>query len=247
MKLPGLIAFYLIYLCVSLLKSPVQNIDKPYIKFLDVGQGDATLIVTKTGKKILIDGGPGNDIDWYFSSSSIIGECHIELMILTHDHADHSDGLERLLKHCKVDDYRKRLYAGDMITVDTTNLRVLWPPKDYDFTNTKDINDSSIVILLEDGDFSALLAGDVGGKVLCSLDYSKYLKGNLDVYKVSHHGSITGYCDKLPVSKETTSVIFVGKDNKFGLPDEPVLENLTAKQSTIRRTDEEGTIELKME
>jgi competence protein ComEC len=177
------------------------------------------------------------------------------MIILTHLHDDHSFGLKRVLKRCSVKVISSNLVCfvpdtagnkpisedlvkGDSFMLDGISFHVLWPPVDF---KSKDLNDTSIVLELDYGNYEALLSGDVSGKILCSLDNFEVLNRDLDLYKVSHHGSITGMCDKL-IPK--VSVISVG-ENKFGHPDARIIKYLESVGSQVRRTDLEGIIEIK--
>jgi competence protein ComEC len=257
MSISSLIIIYLIHFLFSFASNiatgePGTGLS---IKILDVGQGDAILITTPNDKKILIDGGGNYDVDSYLNNGMPLEPCVLDMVILTHLHDDHSFGLHRVLKRCtvrvissnltgfidaatKAKPIIKTLVRGDNFVIDGVSFYVLWPPVDY--TN-KDLNDTSIVIMLDYKDYEVLLSGDAGGRILCSLDNLETLNKHLDLYKVSHHGSITGLCNKL---LPKVSVISVG-ENKFGHPDDRVIKFLESVDSKVKRTDLEGTIEIK--
>ena len=247
MRLPFLFTIYILYF---LLHSGVyfganfrrQNL---VIKILDVGQGDSTLITTPSGKHMLIDGGGDYTADWLYFSETRKPSCFIDLVILTHEHDDHKVGLDRILERCKVGMYKK-LYKGDTLVIDEVSIKVLWPEKGY---SSSDLNDLSTVVLLDYGKFEALFTGDAGSKIFSRLDENvlkESIQGDLDLYKVPHHGSRTGLNRAfLYEYKPLASVIPVGKDNKFGHPHQETLEFLSLLGGDIYRTDIHGTVEMK--
>lgn len=235
MRLAFFASLSLIYIVVSIIS--LVSVKKPYIKFLDVGQGDSVLVGTPGGKLVLIDGGGNYEADSQLPSGVFFNKCEIEVMILTHPHADHSLGLERIQKRCKVHYFLDfdNVHMGKSFEVDGVVFKVLWPPDKY---NPSDKNDLSVVLLLEYQGFSALLTGDAGGAVLCGLKVP-----NLDMYKISHHGSITGLCEKI---NSRLAVISVG-ENTFGHPSEEVLESLQKSKMRVYRTDTNGTVMILLE
>ena len=79
-----------------------QNVNNNLsIKVLDVGQGDAILINSGNSGSMLIDGGDNWDVDWYLSKQFVFPRCNINALVVTHPHADHLYGINRILKRCK--------------------------------------------------------------------------------------------------------------------------------------------------
>lgn len=239
------------------------------IKIFDVGQGDAILIKTSQGKLILIDGGPDFEVDWHLQDQLLINSCKIELIILTHPHQDHLRGLNRLLKRCRIKyvlfdnfEYGSREYqewlenvknldvlnfsSGDILKIDELNLVILWPPANG--YQNKNINSTSIVILLDSGDFEALLSGDLETDVSGEIDYgliNRYLDGRLELYKAGHHGSVNGFHEALLNKlKPELCVISVGEGNRYGHPHQKVLDALNRLGCRVKRTDQDGNIEV---
>ena len=235
---------------------------------LDVGQGDAALVVTPQNVRILIDGGPGDNI--LQKLSQVLGALNrrIDVVILTHPDADHMEGLIPVLKRYKVGavfrtDAQKntaafatfenlmrerrvsdaRLYLGDKLTVnDGTSLTVLWPPAGN--LNSK-TNESSIVGLLSYKGYDFLTTGDIGSateRELLRMIKPEYLESH--VLKIPHHGS--GYSSNyefLNLVKPKVAVISVGAKNLYGHPNSEVLSRLGALNSEVFRTDINGTVE----
>ena len=112
---------------------------------------------------------------------------------------------------------------------------------------TDDINDNSIVMKLEYNSFSCLFTGDISKQIEQDLakKYGKKLKAT--ILKVAHHGSKTSSdANFIKLVNPKISLIGVGKNNKFGHPNEKVLKGLKDINSKIFRTDENGEIVLKI-
>ncbi|MCA9369729.1 MAG: MBL fold metallo-hydrolase [Pseudomonadales bacterium] len=111
------------------------------------------------------------------------------------------------------------------------------------FATTEDVNDQSIVFLLEYGDFSALFTGDLEATGELALVVSDVLI-DVDVLKVGHHGSKTSTTESfLHNTRPEIAVISAGRDNTYGHPASETLERLhNYAVAEIVRTDSEGTI-----
>ena len=141
---------------------------------------------------------------------------------------------------------------GDTLNIDK-NLKfiVLWPGEE--FVGNEDLNNNAIVFKLEYGNsFSMLFTGDVEKigeeKLLSNLkkfDYLKILKS--DILKVGHHGSKTSTTDKfLDAVSPKIALIGVGENNKFGHPNDEIIEKLKNKKIKIYRTDLSGEIKIRV-
>lgn len=148
--------------------------------FIDVGQGDATLIKTSQGHRILIDGGPGESLLQTLSEEILFYES-IDLVILTHPHYDHISGLVEVLRRYNVENvlytgvreesevfYRWKeevgeytvARAGMRISTETFHIDVLYPFEDLDGEYVDDINRASTIIRFVYDDYSFLFTGD---------------------------------------------------------------------------------------
>jgi len=241
------------------------------ISFLDVGQGDAALIKTPSGHNILIDGGPGSkileclpkELSWYDRT--------IDLMILTHPHSDHVDGLIPVLKRYEVkqilstgvvhsaptylawlDIIREQniplTIVGREQTInlgDDCRLQLIYPLTNLSGREVSNLNNSSIVARLIYKDTSFLFMGDAEVEVEQELiQKGVYLGSN--VLKAGHHGSDTSSSEEfLNLVKPEYAVISSGKDNDFGHPSRRVLKRLERIGVGILRTDELGTIRMR--
>ena len=115
------------------------------------------------------------------------------------------------------------------------------------FLNNKDYgneNDNSSVIYTEFNNYKFLFMGDAGVEVEEDL-IEKYNLQDIDILKVGHHGSKTSssknFIDEI---NPKHSIISVGKNNRYGHPNDVVLDNL--EDSKIYRTDQDGSIRFKI-
>lgn len=135
---------------------------------------------------------------------------------------------------------------GDKINVDKhTNIQIIWPDKTL--LNENVLNNNSIVCKVNYKEKSILFTGDIeeiAEKEIVK-KYGALLKS--DILKIAHHGSKTSSSEELlNLVKPAISVIGVGKNNKFGHPNNNVLDRLKNLNSEIYRTDKNGEIILKL-
>ncbi|MFH0769669.1 MAG: DNA internalization-related competence protein ComEC/Rec2 [Chloroflexota bacterium] len=244
--------------------------DNLHINFLDVGQGDAVLI-QKGSQQILVDGGPSPQaIGLGLGKQMPFWDRTIDLVILTHPHADHITGLVEVLNRYRVRQvlypdlrYDSPLYndwlnlvsekdikyttvqAGQQIDLGEVTVEVLNPRIPPSTGTESDIDNNGVVLRLEMGKVSFLLTADVMWEAEYELITDRASLAST-VLKVAHHGSDTSTTsDFLAVVNPRLAVISVGEGNLFGLPSNEVVDRLTKKlvQENIYRTDERGTIE----
>jgi competence protein ComEC len=249
---------------------------KLHVLFLDVGQGDAILVVTPGGKRILIDGGPSPvQILSHMGSHLQVWDYHLEAIILSHADDDHIMGHIPVLDRYHVfeafdsgypsDNY---LYAHWMglvnskgvtyhearagMTIDTNDgvvLTVLHPGPEFMQGTGADTNNNSVVVRLEYQDVSFLFTGDIEAEAEQALLDSGYGLEST-VLKVSHHGAPEASTQEfLEAVNPEMAVISVGEDNWYGHPAEEVVERLEAivGSNNLYRTDHNGTIEMTVE
>lgn len=134
--------------------------------------------------------------------------------------------------------------AGDNIRIDkNTDLDILWPTKNQMSQNP--LNNNSIVCKLKYRNVSVLFTGDIEGEAEKAIEniYGDYLK--TDILKVAHHGSKTSSGENfLKLASPKIALIGVGKDNKFGHPNDVVLKRFNTLGCKVYRTDEVGEITL---
>lgn len=241
------------------------------VTFFDVGQGDAALIQTNDGTQILIDGGPGKIILAKLGKAMPYWDREIELIILTHPHADHVDGLIEALKIYKVKavldsgasyhtadyaEWRQLLEkqhiplviakAGQRIHISqSAYLDVLAPFEDVHGQSFKNIHDAMVVTRLTVREqHSVLFAGDAERRL--EFELTTRLPADLlnaDIVKIGHHGSKTSSSDLfLNAVSPNVAVISAGSKNRFGHPHREVLDRLERMGIFVRRTDIEGDI-----
>ena len=232
--------------------------------FLDVGQGDSTLLRTEAGD-ILIDAGTEKSQEELCRRLRALGVERLALLILTHPDEDHIGGADGVLEQFEVDEvwtngaeesndsYLRFLNtlqkknvpctvarAGSGCSFGDLHVTVL-SPVNLDFEGE---NDDSLVLLLRYGEFGALMMGDASQAVEPSL-IETYGEAhlNVDLLGVGHHGSnsSTG-ADLLAVANPQYAVISCGAGNSYGHPDGRTLARLEHAGAEVRRTDLEGEI-----
>lgn len=231
------------------------------VHYIDVGQGDATLI-SCDGHHMLIDAG-GNDKGTYVQDYlQKQGIEHLDYVIGTHPDEDHIGGLDVILYKFDTDlvmmpDYEKntRTYDDVIQTVKNRAQKIAVPKtgQSYELGNAvftvvapnkiyEDGNNNSIVLLLQNGRNRFLFTGDAEAEsekdiLTAGWDISA------DVYKVGHHGSAGSSSETfLEAVGASYGVISVGSENSYGHPNDETLQRLRDNGVQIFRTDEHGTI-----
>ncbi|WP_169907659.1 S-layer homology domain-containing protein [Priestia abyssalis] len=230
--------------------------------FIDVGQGDSSLIVTPNRKTILIDGGKqsaGEKVVAYLKKNGIAS---IDLVVATHPDADHIGGLLDVLQSVHVkkvldsgkthttQTYMEYLNlieqkaipfeiakTGNNINVDNAiNIQVL-----NSGDAAEDNNEASIVLKISYGTVDFLYTGDAGLEAEAHMISRYHVEA--EVLKVGHHGSETSSSQVfISAVKPKVSVLSVGADNSYGHPDSVVVNRLKAIGSNIYSTSASGDI-----
>lgn len=231
--------------------------------FIDVGQGDSTLLRTPK-LSMLIDGGGSVGSDFDVGGRVVVpalrsmGVRSLDVVVATHADTDHIEGLNTVLKQLPVGELwigeRKKndplvttllqtakergvsvreVRRGDQIEAGKVKVTVLWPINRF---STAD-NDNSIALRVDWGQWRAVLLGD-----LATPQETNIHVGKVDLLKVAHHGSRhSTSIDFLNEVQPKDAVISVGR-NTYGHPSAEVIERLQARGIRIWRTDHSGTI-----
>ncbi len=237
------------------------------VNFIDVGQGDSTLIEFPNGETCLIDGGPRSSSEDLINFLKTRKIEKIDYLIGTHPHEDHIGGLPEVLKNFEVEkvylpnktantvifeDLLKEIKKNDLkIIVGKSGLNIvdkdgikfdIIAPNNENYSNT---NNYSIVTKIVYKDFSLLVTGDAERESELEMVERGYdLKSK--VLKVGHHGSSTSSTSEfLEKVNPDYSIISLGKDNSYGHPHKEAIERLEQINTKVLRTDELGTIVIK--
>ncbi len=235
-----------------------------WVDYIDVGQGDSTLIVLPNHKTILIDCGNTGKGDEVLSVVKKRTKS-IDLLIATHADADHMGACDEVMRGIPVVSVLEngqgkdtKAYSDFVTEAQLREYRILLDDEDLAFDPSvglrlmaaydddgmdKDTNENSIVLKLTYGSRSLLFTGD------CEFNCEKTLQEtedvNVDVYKAGHHGSSTSSTDTF-LSEVTPSavIVSVGVKNSYGHPSPYALDRLGAYTDAVFRTDQKGTLTL---
>ena len=240
------------------------------VHFLDIGQGDSTLIVTPSGRQALIDGGPDGDVTSQALADALSGgDRSLDLVVMTHLDSDHSSGLLQVLDRYNVGavlsgpqppgnqmqaQWEQRLQqhnitplevsAGYVIELDyDVELRVINPHRDRLFN---DFNNDSLALRLTYGDISFLLTADITNEAEEPLSNGG-AELHSTVLKVAHHGSSTSTTQRfLDAVDPAIAIVSAGRDNPYGHPAPAVMERLETSvgAENVYRTDLRGDVEV---
>jgi competence protein ComEC len=234
------------------------------VSFLDVGQGDATLIQAPDGAAVLFDGGtPEANVSKQLKRA---GVTRLSLVVATHQSRDHHAGLQAVVERFRVDTLlangdgtrdgsfwrlvetaRSRGVRvieprpGETLSAGALRIRVYGPPPRPPGPPPDDPNKRAIPAVVSLGDFDLFVAGDAESDALA--EYGRF--PDVDAMKVSHHGSADpGLPQLLEQLTPQVAAIEVGKGNSYGHPTRSTLAALHAAVPHVYRTDEDGTIRL---
>jgi len=233
------------------------------IDFLDVGQGDASLISFRNSGKIMVDAGPDRSVLSKLGSSLNFFDKKIDVVILSHANLDHYGGFFEMIKR-----YQPRVFvysgadstsetfqslmsliknngvavvalgAGDKIKIGNDVLDIISPARNEIFSE-KNLNNSSLVFRATINGFRTLFLGDADSGFLKKITTD----WQADILKVSHHGSKNGTSPELlKLINPQIALIGVGRDNKYNHPADTVINLLNDLGVKIFRTDESGDI-----
>ena len=239
------------------------------VTVLDVGQGQSVLV--RSGQFLcLVDCGG----DSYDSAGDIAadflgdyGVGRLDLLVLTHFHADHANGVAQLLKRVQVDTFAIPPATGEeeplreeilsaaqekgvevlevgedtLLTLDQDRTIQLYAP-----LGAGETNEAGLTCLVSNGDFDTLITGDMGADVEQQLLTHAALP-DLEVLVAGHHGSKASTSEQLlAATAPDYAFLSVGEHNSYGHPAQETLERLAAAGCRIYRTDLQGNITLRI-
>jgi competence protein ComEC len=238
------------------------------LHFLDVGQGDGAALRTPRGRWVLIDAGPRNDRDDAGRRVVVPflvshGARSLAIAFVSHAHADHLGGVPSVLDRLPTsvvvepgEQVTDPLYygfldelaaeaipwhrgkRGERFTLDNVGFTILHPDVSWPGWG-EDLNEDSLVLLIEYGSFQVLFSGDAGFPAEAEM---RGRTGAVDLLKVGHHGSrgSTGneWLDSL---RPRAAVISVGRNN-YGHPSGQTVARLRKHGVAVWRTDRDGSV-----
>jgi len=260
-----LIVILILLFFVSPLFLATEGNDYLTLHFIDVGQGDAILLTSRSGINILIDGGlPQQDnfyhLNFYLKS---LGIKELDAVFLSHPHLDHMGGLIQVLDEFKVrkffdtkvesssqtylklldiiayhDIVYHQIHRGDRVRIGEFDFSVLHPRREFLLGS---LNNLSMVLEMEKKGLTVLFTGDI------ELGTEKELLRNnklspVDILKVAHHGSLTSSAKDFLLKIEPQIAVIQSGENSFGHPSDVVITRLQNKNITTYRTDKDGDI-----
>lgn len=244
--------------------SLLENIS---VKFINVGQADSCVIVTPNEDVILIDTGESKNASEVIRGLQEYSFEDIDLMVLTHPHADHIGGAQTILNTFETKEVLMCSYVTTTKTfegvLDTlaeqeikTTQATLGMTYDIDGVHIEvvgvdsvpnDNNSSSVVLKVTYGTVDLIFTGDLeekGEKVVLNNGFDL----DAEVLKVGHHGSDTSTSDEfLTAVNPKIAIISVGEDNSYGHPADITLTKLKDSNIQYYRTDEYGDIILQID
>jgi len=238
------------------------------IDFIDVGQGDAALITSPAGKTVLIDGGPREAGPRLTAFLRAHHRGPIDLVVLTHRHADHLGGLAAVVREVGARMFLDAPYPHPSAayqallgalaetavpvrqaergrTVDLgggATITLLSPPDPPISGSRSDVNANSVVLRVDYRGVGVLFAADAEAPTERWLLQAK-APLRAQVLKVAHHGSpYSSTARFLRAVAPSIAVVSVGERNDFGHPSPRTLEALERASARIYRTDRDGTV-----
>lgn len=213
------------------------------VTMLDVGQGDCTLIrLPYNQANVLIDTGGNRSYD--IATSTIIpylkaiGINKLDYVYISHDDYDHCGALYSLMQHFEVKNVIREY--EELRKIGCMEIRMLKPSDAY-----TDANDNSLIMHVKLPAMSLLFMGDASIEVEKDL-YKTYKYLDIDVLKVSHHGSKTSTSSQLlEMIHPRIAMIGVKKNNIYHHPSKNVIDRLNRKNINILRTDEDGMFHIR--
>lgn len=230
--------------------------------FIDVGQGDSTLVELPDGKIMLVDAGEASSSQGVLDALEAAEVDEIDYLVATHPHADHIGGMRAVLDAYEVDevwmpdaDDATETYEGFLDAVDAEGcpvqeavageeivdddagyaVDILAPAVGVD---SDDLNRHSAIVRVRYGDTSLLVTGDADAAQVAEAS-----PGHVDVLRASHHGSETGTnAEVMSATTPAFVILSYAEGNSYGHPDQSVLDAVAAAGATVYSTAANGDV-----
>ncbi|SDY92958.1 MBL fold metallo-hydrolase [Tindallia californiensis] len=234
------------------------------VHFIDVGQGDATLIQTPSGKNLLMDAGDNGQGDHVVGYLKALGIDTVDVLIFTHPHADHIGGGPEVIQAFDIGSlympkvsHTTQTFERLLLAIEDKGLRIKTAKAEIDLEldpvletmmigprgeNYDNLNDYSTSIRIVHGANGLVITGDAERQAeLEMVNSGMELMANL--LRVAHHGSNSSSIPEfLQAVDPDYGVISAGHDNRYGHPHQEVIQRLQERNIEIYRTDLQGTI-----
>jgi competence protein ComEC len=236
----------------------------------DVGQGDGLLLNLGEHSAIVIDAGP--DVRFIEKCLDELKITKVPLVILTHDHADHVEGLPGVLRHRKVGaiwitpldeptgefhriiKWAKKIpithvHSGIRVQIGDYRIETLWPNGVEDSPNNASIATLITKSTANQRNLRLFLGGDLEAPAQANLlaswlHHQEWGQTKVDILKICHHGSSNQDPNFLLALNPRVAVISVGKENRYGHPADSTLAAMARLGVFVARTDLSGSIAL---
>jgi competence protein ComEC len=258
------ISIFLILICLVVLKTkesknwPISNWQ---FVMCDVGQGDGLVLRDSTGKVLVVDVGPNGQL--MNDCLKKLGVKTIDVLMLTHFHADHVEGLELVKNRHKIDKVyltwvedpiyevertrqllngiqTSHITSGEVISLGEMKIQCLWPTKIKMHLDSIP-NNASLVNLVTIKNASFLLTGDIEPPAQEAIQ-KLWKIPQVDVVKVPHHGSKFQDANFPKWTRARLALISVGQENSYGHPAKLTLDLYRDSGMQVLSTDEVGSI-----
>ncbi len=260
------------FVCLSVTVSLAGLTPEPDLEIhhLDVGQGDCTLLISPTGQTLLFDGGDNGKGPYIVDYLASVGVSSLTYMVASHYHADHIGGLDEVINggvpvevaaYDRGESYSSQTYQ-DYVAAVGSKRTTIYDGQVIDLgggvkvkcvavngngvAGASDENDLCVALKVTYGSFDYFVAGDLSGSNdggYADIETSVAPEvGDVEVYRVDHHGSIYSsnqyFVDTLDPE---VSIISVGK-NSYGHPSKTVVRRLKATSTVYQTEDSRGRI-----
>lgn len=238
--------------------------DEMIVYAVDTGNSDCLIMRTPEGNSMLVDAADNDDFKNISGTLKALGIEKLDVAVATHADADHIGSMDDVIEHFLPNvvympalGKRTATYQNLQRAIEETDTKQVYATAPLQFalgsvevtvlnpqnTNYKDVNDTSIVLLLQYGDKRVLLTGDIETQAMADIMvlYPEYV--DVDVLKIAHHGSARSTTQKwLDATTPEVAIITVGKDNDYGHPHKETIDKLNKNGIVTLRTDEDGDV-----